>query len=99
MSLGIGKKTLKRRAMNLRLKKRHIENGYPQTCEIKLPKCMGSWANGWAHSKKSRYITTDELWMTAVLACPQCHETIEAMSHDAMEKIVLDIIANRPNPV
>ena len=99
MSLGIGKRTLKRRAMNARLKKRHIENGYPQECEVRLPKCQRTWALSWAHSKKSRFLITDEDWMTAVLSCQQCHNTIEAYSHEAMAKIVLDIIARRSNPV
>lgn len=48
-----------------------------------------------AHSKKSRFLLTDDDWMTAVLSCANCHPIIESWTHEAMEKIVLDTIARR----
>ena len=95
MSLGVGKRTLKRRAVNIRLKKNFIALGLPQECELKLPHCQKTWATSWAHSKKSRFLITDEDWMEACLACQNCHSTIESMSHDAMHQHVTAAIARR----
>ena len=95
MSLGVGPRTKKRRVMNQRLKKRHIEKGYPQSCELKLDGCLEAWALSWAHSRKSRFLQKDEDWMHACLACVSCHNKVEAMSHDAMFAVVSRAINNR----
>lgn len=95
MGFSTGKRVKKRIAMNQRLKERHIENGYPQTCELKLGGCLKSWACSWAHSKKGRFIQTDDDWMTAVLACVHCHNAIELLPRAEMEKVVLNTIAAR----
>jgi hypothetical protein len=89
-----GKRTLKRRAMNERLKRRSIELGI-DSCEIKLEGCLRKWALSWAHSKKSRFIVSDSDWMEAVLACPSCHAEIEGMSHEEMKRIVTETISKR----
>jgi hypothetical protein len=93
--LGIGKRTLKRRAMNNRLAKMFIEKGYQQTCELKEDGCLRAFSLSWAHSKKSRYIVTDDDWMEAALACPHCHDKIEAMSHEEMFEKVMSAIGRR----
>ena len=90
-----GKRTAKRRAINQRLKKLWEAAGIT-SCELRLPGCLGSWAMGAAHSKKSRFLITDEDWMEAALSCCKCHETIEAWSHEEMHKAVTDAIARRP---
>lgn len=95
MGLGIGKRTLKRRAMNARLKRMFVENGYPQECELKLGKCQKTWALSWAHSKKSRFLITDEDWLEAALACQNCHNEIECLPHDQMKTIVIRAISSR----
>jgi hypothetical protein len=78
----------------VKLKKLWLELGI-ESCELRLPGCMGTWAMGAAHSKKSRFLVTKEDWMEACLACCKCHETIEAWSHEKMKEIVLDTIAKR----
>lgn len=93
--LGIGKRTLKRRAMNLRLKKMFLDRGLAQSCELNEDGCMRTFALSWAHSKKSRFILSNEDWMEAALACPHCHDKIEAMSHDAMYEKVMGAISRR----
>lgn len=90
----IGKRTRKRMAMNARLKKMAVEKGIC-TCEVKLEGCLKNWALTWAHSKKSRFLVTDEDWMEAALCCVSCHNKIEAMSHEEMFKKVTNAIANR----
>ena len=92
-----GKRTLKRRAMNVRLKKRSLEMGIT-TCEVRLEGCLINWALTWAHSYKGRNITTDERWMEAVCACVACHDKIELMKENEMGDLIRKIIANRkPN--
>jgi hypothetical protein len=90
-----GKRTIKRRAMNLRLKKMFLEKGYQQTCELKLEGCLRTFALSWAHSRKSRFLTDDEKWMHACLSCCSCHDKAEAMSHDEMFKLVSGAIEKR----
>jgi len=90
-----GKRTLKRIAMNKRLAKMFIERGLPQRCELKLDGCMKTWALQWCHSRKSRFINTDEEWMDAALGCPSCHGKIEAMTHDQMFEHVKEAIGRR----
>lgn len=80
--------------MNKRLKARSEALGIT-SCELKEEGCLRTWALSWAHSKKSRFIVTDEDWMEAVLACPHCHAKIEAMSHDEMYAKVTEAIARR----
>lgn len=82
--------------MNLRLKQRHIEQGYSQECELKLRGCLVTWSLTWAHSKKSRFLITDDDWMTAALACVHCHDKVEEMSHEKMEAVILTAIVRRP---
>lgn len=89
-----GARTLKRRNYNKKLKALWESLGIT-SCEFRLPGCLRTWAMGAAHFRKSRFLQTPEDWMTAALACTHCHQIIEAYSHEAMEKIVLDTIAKR----
>lgn len=86
-----GKRTAKRQAMNRKLNELGIDR-----CEIRIPgKCVDSILLSWAHSKKSRFLITDEDWMTAARSCAQCHLIIESGCHAEMERIVLEAIAKR----
>ena len=89
-----GKKTRKRMAMNIRLKKRSIELGIT-TCEIKFSGCLKNWALTWAHSRKGRNIICDDHWMEAALACVHCHDKIELMKEQEMGDLIRKIISNR----
>lgn len=90
-----GKRTLKRIAMNKRLKALFIEKGYPQVCELKLDGCMKTWALQWGHSKKSRFIVTDDDWMAAALVCPSCHSKQEALPHAEGHAMIMAAINKR----
>lgn len=91
-----GPRTKKRRAMNLRLKKLLLSLGIT-ACEIKLPGCLRNFALSFAHSKKSRFLITEEDWMEAALACAACHDKLDnRMSHEEMNSLVKAAIANRP---
>ncbi len=94
-----GKRSLKRLAMNARLKKRHAEHGWPQTCELRLAGCLKTWALSWAHSRKSRHLITEEDWMHACLSCAACHEKVEAVTHSEMFMLVSDAIRARETAV
>ena len=73
-----------------------VENGWPQTCEIKLDNCQKTWALSWAHSKKGRDIVTDEDWMEAALSCQNCHFQLDnRMSKEEMHEKVTAAIAKR----
>lgn len=90
-----GARTLKRRRFNVKLKKIWLEAGIT-SCELRLPGiCLGTWALSAAHSKKSRYLITDEDWLEACLADCACHEAIEKMSHEEMHRLVTEAIAKR----
>lgn len=90
----VGKRGKKRQQMNARLNKLGITS-----CEMKLEGCWRESSLTWAHSTKSRFIQTDEQWLTACRACLSCHRLAESMSHERMERIVLDAIARRPQTV
>ncbi len=89
-----GPRTRKRAAMNAKLKARSVKLGI-FSCELRLPGCMGNQFLSWAHSKKSRFLVTDEDWMEAVLSCQSCHARIEGSGHEPMKRAVLDAIARR----
>jgi hypothetical protein len=84
--------------MNRRLKARAMEQGV-DSCEIKLPGCLRGWALSWAHSKKSRFLITDEDWMEAALACCECHKQVENMNHESMHRLVTEALGRRLSTV
>ena len=87
----VGKRGLKRQAMNRRLDKLRIHE-----CEIRIPgHCVRSIMLTWAHSQKSRFIQSDEEWMEAARACIPCHTFIECLSHEEMKRIVQNAISQR----
>jgi hypothetical protein len=82
--------------MNAKLKRLFIEQGWPQECELKLPGCLKNWALTWAHSRRSRYLKTEEEWMHAALTCVNCHQAVDSKPHKETFKIISDAINRRP---
>lgn len=72
------------------LKKRFESLGVTR-CE----KCSGTFALGFAHRLKRRFINCEVELQICALLCSKCHETIEHSGHDAMFKEVTLLIANR----
>lgn len=64
------------------------------TCELQYSGCWHDNALGFAHRKKRRFCTEEELWK-CVLCCTNCHQKIEYIRHDAMYQIVNDFIGRR----
>ena len=88
----VGKRTQKRQAVNHKLN-RALQI---KECELKLPGCWRIVKLTWAHSKKSRFLVTLKDWLTAARACIHCHDIVEAMPHEEMEKVINAAIAKRP---
>lgn len=86
-----GPRTERRAKENAKLRQKDI-----RYCEIRLsPNCSRTYGLGWAHSKKSRFLTTDADWQEAARSCHACHAIIEAMDHATMKKYVREAIARR----
>lgn len=73
-----------------KLKKNFEENGI-----VRCEKCGGTFALGFAHRLKRRFITTEAEMFTVALLCQMCHEKIEHSGHDAMYAEITRIIENR----
>jgi hypothetical protein len=88
-----GKKTIgwteKRNELKIEFAKKKITK-----CELKLKGCWINNALGFAHTKKRRKLTIEELG-EVVLACTPCHDQIEYIPAEDMEKILLKIIWSR----
>ena len=90
----IGPRTKERQKQNAILNKLppHIKN----RCEIKLDGCLVNKFLSWAHSKKSRFITTDQDWQEAARACGFCADALDhKMSHAEMRQRVTEAIKRR----
>lgn len=57
--------------------------------------CHGTFGLSFAHSKKRRFIQTDEDWEEVALLCQPCHQKIEFSGHENMYEAVRRIIENR----
>lgn len=90
----VGKRTLKRAEQNRILNARLPE--IKKRCELNVsPHCTKVFYLSWAHSKKSRFITTDKDWQEAARSCLACHDVAESMSHAEMKRLILEAIAKR----
>lgn len=89
-----GKKTREWERVRRQLKKRFMAANITR-CEVKLPQCWHDDGLSFAHGKKRRFLTDNELSELVVLACPPCHTFLEGRTHDAMLAIVEDIIKTR----
>lgn len=88
----MGKRTDKWNRVKAKLKKEFESAGITR-CE----ECYGTFGLAFAHSKKRRFIQTDEDWMDVALLCQPCHERIEFSGHDNMYAEIKRIIDNRTN--
>lgn len=69
------------------------------TCELCYPGCFRDNHLGFAHSLKRRNIQTPAQMKEVILACNPCHDVIEGMGEEEMNKVVLKVISNRKTPV
>ena len=92
--LGAGKKTKAWDDARVILKKKFAEMGITK-CELNYEGCWRDNALGFAHLDKRRYLTEADL-MEVVLACNECHQTIELQPRDQMRKELEAIIKSRP---
>ncbi len=76
-----------------RLKPKFLRAGITR-CELRYPGCCGDSFLGFAHAKKRRNLRPEEE-AVVILACTQCHQTIEHKPEAEMERIVLDTIRRR----
>lgn len=65
------------------------------TCELKWSGCFNYTFLGFAHSKRRRFIKTDEEMREVILACQRCHETLDRKTHEETERIVKEVIRGR----
>lgn len=86
----MGKRTNKWNYMRQKLRMWFESRGITR-CEI----CNGIFGLSFAHSKKRRFIQTDEDWMEVALLCQKCHERVEHSGHEEMYKAITDIIKRR----
>ena len=81
-----------------KLKKQFEEWGIT-SCEIGLVDCQQGMFLGFAHTRKRRWITTEEQLREVVLACQNCHTKIEYFSvkwtGQNMYDFLSEIIRNR----
>jgi hypothetical protein len=64
-------------------------------CEIKRKHCWHNTALGFAHLKKRRKLTKEDI-TKVVLGCNPCHLEIEILPAEEMERILQSIIDSRP---
>ncbi len=86
----IGPRTERRQKENAKLNKLGIKH-----CEIGIQGICAKRGASWAHSKKSRFLTTSADWQDAARSCIPCHDKIEAMSHAEMKRVVCEAIKRR----
>jgi hypothetical protein len=94
MKQGTGRKTRANKKANAKLKKCFESMGIT-SCELGYPNCTRDEFLSWAHGRKRRKLQGDELETLVILACLNCHNRIEAMSHEGMLAIVCSVIVER----
>lgn len=88
-----GKKTVSWAEERKKLVQKFTEMGIKE-CELRTPDCWRNTALGFAHAKKRRKLTLEDL-PVVILACNICHDLIEVMPPEVMERVVMDTIAER----
>lgn len=86
----MGKRTNKWNAVRAELKRTFEASGITR-CEV----CYGTFGLSFAHSKKRRFIQTEEDWREVALLCQPCHEKIEFSGHENMYEAIRKIIGGR----
>lgn len=74
--------------------KRRFEAVGIVTCELFYAGCAFDDYLGFAHAKKRRKLTREDLGVV-ILACNFCHDQIEGLAPESMESIVMSTIADR----
>jgi hypothetical protein len=65
------------------------------SCELGYPGCFRNNFLSFAHSKKRRYITSQEELEEVCLACQKCHDDVEYSGRKNMYNTVRSVIARR----
>jgi hypothetical protein len=91
--LGRGKKTIEWDRLRPKLKQRFAAI-HLVTCEFRFEGCWKYTGLTFAHAKKRRFLTPEELEVVA-LACINCHMILDAMSHKKMYNAVMGAIEKR----
>lgn len=65
------------------------------TCELNYEGCWRE-IQGFAHKKKRRKLSTSELF-EVIGVCNVCHDKIEYLPAEEMERIIEEVIKNRHN--
>lgn len=94
----IGPRTIRRQQENAKLRKKVPDNRCelgPVLMELFKVNVCSKHATCWAHTKKSRFITTSEDWQEAAHSCLPCHQYVEPLKHKKMALIVRVAIAKR----
>lgn len=86
----MARKTDKWNRVRVKLKQKFERLGITR-CEL----CFGTFGLSFAHSRKRRFIQTDEDWEEVALLCQPCHEKIEFSGHEAMYDEIRRIIGER----
>jgi hypothetical protein len=90
----IGKQTVRRQKENRELNK--LPPSVKNVCELKIPGvCAGNVMLTWAHSQKTRFLTSSRDWQEAARACLPCHQFTEAEGHAKMRKRITEAISKR----
>ena len=94
MSWGRGKRTLEWERIRARLKLAFEAAGITR-CEFCYEGCSGGLFLSFAHGRKRRNLTTEELKKLVALACANCHSLLELKPEKEMHKAVVEVIAKR----
>jgi hypothetical protein len=95
----IGPRTIRRQKENAILRKKVPDNRCelgPVLMELLGVNVCSKHAVCWAHTKKSRFLTTSEDWQDAAHSCLPCHDYVEPLGHKKMAVLVKAAIARRP---
>lgn len=71
--------------------KKEFESKGITSCELKYSGCMRDNFLSFAHAKKRRYLTDEELYIV-ILACQPCHHKIE---YDPNMQSIVEGVINR----
>jgi len=64
-------------------------------CELRYAGCVGGASLGFAHARKRRKLTKEELYEVILVCNTPCHDKIERMPAEEMEAIVKRVIEFR----
>jgi hypothetical protein len=87
----IGPRTRRRAAENAQLRK----TVSTKLCELKIEGVCTKTGVCWAHSQKSRFLTTSRDWQEAARSCLPCHDHAEKLSHKEMRALIVAAIRKR----